>query len=73
MPVIPVLRRLRQEDQEFKANLNYISRPYLKKYIDHNNTVPYYTFHILNTCYSVDTIPKSSIDIGQWKINVMLL
>jgi hypothetical protein len=26
-PAIPTLRRLRQEDHEFKANLGYISRP----------------------------------------------
>jgi hypothetical protein len=29
-PVIPVLRRLRQEDHEFKLNLGYIVRPCLK-------------------------------------------
>jgi hypothetical protein len=29
MPVIPALERLRQEDCEFKANLDYIVRPYL--------------------------------------------
>jgi hypothetical protein len=27
MPIIPALRRLRQEDQEFKASLQYIARP----------------------------------------------
>jgi hypothetical protein len=30
MTVIPALRRLRQEDWEFKANLAYIGRPCLK-------------------------------------------
>jgi hypothetical protein len=33
MPVIPVLRRLRQEDGEFKARLDYLERPCLKKKI----------------------------------------
>jgi hypothetical protein len=27
--VIPVLKRLRQEDPEFKTNLGYIARPFL--------------------------------------------
>jgi hypothetical protein len=31
MPVIPALRGPRQEDQEFKASMDYIARPYLKK------------------------------------------
>jgi hypothetical protein len=31
MTVIPGLGRLRQENLEFKANLGYIDRPYLKK------------------------------------------
>jgi hypothetical protein len=30
MPVIPALRRLRQEDHEFKTSLGYIARPCLK-------------------------------------------
>jgi hypothetical protein len=30
IPAIPELRRLRQEDQEFKVSLTYIARPYLK-------------------------------------------
>jgi hypothetical protein len=29
-PVIPALRRLRQEEHEFKASLGHIQRPYLK-------------------------------------------
>jgi hypothetical protein len=31
MPVIPALRRVRQEDHKFQASLHYILRPYLKK------------------------------------------
>jgi hypothetical protein len=31
MPVIPVLRRMRQEDYEFKASMDYNKRPCLKK------------------------------------------
>jgi hypothetical protein len=30
MPVIPALRRQRQEDTEFKASLGYTGGPYLK-------------------------------------------
>jgi hypothetical protein len=30
-PVIPVHRRLRQEDGEFQAIMNYIMKSYLKK------------------------------------------
>jgi hypothetical protein len=30
MPVIPAFRRQRQENQEFKANLGYIAKPYFK-------------------------------------------
>jgi hypothetical protein len=30
-PVIPAIKRLRQEDLKFKANLSYIGRPCLKK------------------------------------------
>jgi hypothetical protein len=31
IPISPILRRLRQEDREFKASLGYIERSYLKK------------------------------------------
>jgi hypothetical protein len=31
MPVIPTLRRLRQEDYKFKASLSYITKSGLKK------------------------------------------
>jgi hypothetical protein len=30
MSIIPVLRRLKQEDHEFKNSPDYIARPYLK-------------------------------------------
>jgi hypothetical protein len=33
MPTIPTLRRLRQEDPEFKTSLGYIERPVSKKAI----------------------------------------
>lgn len=29
-PVIPTLRKLKQEEPEFKANLDHIVKPYLK-------------------------------------------
>jgi hypothetical protein len=31
MPVIPAIRRLRQEDQEFKTNLSYVHRETILK------------------------------------------
>jgi hypothetical protein len=30
MPIIPSLKRVRQEDQKFKVSLGYITRPCLK-------------------------------------------
>lgn len=30
MPVFPVLRKQRPEDHKFKANLDYIAKPWLK-------------------------------------------
>jgi hypothetical protein len=32
LPVIPVLRRLRQEDHKLEASLGYPERTYLKRY-----------------------------------------
>jgi hypothetical protein len=31
IPVIPILKKLRQEDQKFQASLGYTLRPYLKQ------------------------------------------
>jgi hypothetical protein len=38
MPVIPALGRLRQEDQEFKASLNYIARKKKKRKKERKST-----------------------------------
>jgi hypothetical protein len=36
MPIIPVLRRLRQKDHKLKDSLSYIARPYLQKKVVFN-------------------------------------
>jgi hypothetical protein len=36
MPIIPALRRLRQKNLEFEANVSYTSRSCLKKQINKN-------------------------------------
>jgi hypothetical protein len=38
MPEIPAFRRLRQEDEEFKTSLGYITRPCLKSQNKQKNT-----------------------------------
>jgi hypothetical protein len=45
MPVIPTFKRLRQEDQEFEANLSLIGRPYFKQ----NKTKQQYNAQFKNT------------------------
>lgn len=40
-PITPTLRRLRQEDQEFKANMSYNSKPFLKTKQQKINTTKY--------------------------------
>jgi hypothetical protein len=37
-PVIPALRKLRQEDHKFKVSLGYIERPCLEKKRDSGQT-----------------------------------
>jgi hypothetical protein len=39
MPVIPVIRKLKQEIHEFEVSLAYIVRPYLKEKVTLNYTV----------------------------------
>jgi hypothetical protein len=37
MLAIPILRRLRQKDLQFKASLSYIARPHLKNCYYHHH------------------------------------
>jgi hypothetical protein len=39
MPVIPALRRQRQENHEFEASLGYIAIPYLIKQSEQTNYI----------------------------------
>jgi hypothetical protein len=48
MPVIPALRRLRQEDHEFKAILSYVVRPWLNQ-TKENFYFLHHTGHISST------------------------
>jgi hypothetical protein len=52
MPVISALRRLRQEDGEFKASLGYTAGPSLKK---------------LNKKIKITGQQKATSGIGHWK------
>jgi hypothetical protein len=59
---MPALRRLRQEDGEFKASLGYIAKPCLKKKKKKVKMVYFLLciFYILN----------SEEGLGQWRIKL---
>jgi hypothetical protein len=64
VPAIPALRRLRQEEQGFQANLGYIVRPCLKNKTEQNKKrkeKAYSIFAICSNAGSCLPLPLSCI------------
>ena len=55
-PTTPALKRLRQEDQEFKANLGHNFKSYLKTKQQKINTAKYFDLHNLPAVLKYGTL-----------------